>query len=160
MFPFRSTTSNAIAGLAILTVTLSLAAGCGGAAAVAEADKSMEAQGLRNLGTMYRAASESLSRPPKTIDELRRAEAQVPGGFSDIGETNVAIYLGVTLPPASASSSPTEGGVETILAYDRMTPHQGGYVLRLDGSVKRLTAAEFKAAKKAGAKPWTAPPGS
>ena len=157
---FRPTISNAIAVATTLVVSLCLAAGCGGGtdAAVAEADQSMEAQGLRNLGAMYRVASESLSRPPKTIAELRRAEVQVPGGFSDIGETNVAIYLGVTLPPTSGASA--DGASETVLAYDRMVPHQGGYVLLLDGSVKKLTAAEFKAAKKAGAKPWTSAPGS
>lgn len=154
----RPTAWRTIAAATILAVTLGLTSGCGTGTAVAEADKSMEAQGLRNLGAMYRAASESLSRPPKTIAELRKAEAQVPGGFSDIGETNVAIYLGVTLP--AASSGPAEGASETVLAYDRMTPHQGGYVLLLDGSVKRLTAAEFKAAKKAGPKPWMSAPGS
>jgi hypothetical protein len=154
----RPTTSSAIAVATILAITLGLSAGCGTGAAVAEADKSTEAQGLRNLGAMYRVASESLSRPPKTIAELRKAEAQVPGGFSDIGETNVAIYLGVPLPPASGG--PTDGASETVLAYDRMAPHQGGYVLRLDGSVKKLTAAEFKAARKAGSKPWMSAPGS
>jgi len=155
---FRPTTSTAIAVATILAVTLSLAAGCGGSAAVAEADKSMEAQGLRNLGAMYRVASDSLSRPPKTIAELRKAEAQVPGGFSDIGETNVAIYLGVAMLPASGG--PADGTSETVLAYDRMAPHQGGYVLLIDGAVKKLTAAEFKAAKKAGTKPWMSAPGS
>ncbi len=100
---------------------------------------------------MYRAASESLSRPPKTIAELRKAEAQVPGGFSDIGETNVAIYLGVTLPAASSGPAEARIGDGPGLRPDDSPP--GGYVLLLDGSVKRLTAAEFKAAK-AGPKPW------
>jgi hypothetical protein len=154
----RPTTSRVIAVATTLVVALGLSSGCGTGAAVVEADNSMEAQGLRNLGAMYRAASESLSRPPKSIVELRKAEAQVPGGFSDIGETNVAIYLGVPLPPASGG--PAAGASETVLAYDRMAPHQGGYVLLLDGSVKKLTAAEFKAARKAGTKPWMSAPGS
>ena len=33
-------------------------------------------------------------------------------------------------------------------------------ILRLDGSFKRLTAAEFKATRKAGTKPWLSAPGS
>jgi hypothetical protein len=37
---------------------------------------------------------------------------------------------------------------------------QGGYALMTDGSVRKLTAQEFKTAPKAGKTPWTAPPGS
>lgn len=134
----------------ILLATLITAPGCGGAAG-GEGPEPVEVQGLRNLGLMYKMVSDALARPPKTIDELRKAEAQFPGGFSDIGENNVAIYLGASL---------SDGDPSDILAYDRVAPLQGGYVLTRDGGVKKLTAAEFKAAKKAGSKPWTAPSGS
>jgi prepilin-type processing-associated H-X9-DG protein len=141
--------------IAVLAAAQGAAPGCGHGTATAEVDNSAEAQGLRNLGTMYKLVSESLGRPPKTIAELRQAEARVPGGFSDIGETNVAIYLG-----ADMAGKPADEASNTVLAYDRLTPHQGGHVLMLDGSVKTMTAAEFKSAKKAGTKPWTSAPGS
>jgi hypothetical protein len=123
-------------------------------------DTSAEAQGLKNLGKMYRIVSESLKRPPKTIHELRKAEAQVPGGFNSIGETNVGIYFGAPMADASGTQGAENSETETVLAYDRMVPLQGGYVLMLDGSVRKISAREFKTAKKAGKTVWLAPPGS
>jgi hypothetical protein len=134
------------------------AAGCGSSPEKAAMDTSAEAQGLKNLGKMYAIVSRSLKRPPKSIDELRKAESEVPGGFNSVGETNVAIFLGAEL--AEAPGKPGDDAAETVLAYDRMVPLQGGYVLMRDGSVRRISAGEFKTAKKAGKKPWTAPPGS
>src|SRR5262245_60564557 len=124
---------------------LGLASGCGSSVEQKE-EASAEAQGLKNLGEMYRIVSESLKRPPKDIGELRAAEAQVPGGFSSLGEPNVAIFFGVETPGPSGKS--VEGASETILAYDRMVPRQGGFVLMLDRSVRKMSAEEFKAAKK------------
>jgi hypothetical protein len=134
------------------------AAGCGSSPEKAAMDTSAEAQGLKNLGKMYGIVSRSLKRAPRTIDELRKAESEVPGGFNSIGETNVAIFLGAELtePPGK----PGDDASETVLAYDRMVPLQGGYVLMRDGSVHRMSAEEFKTAKKAGKKPWVAPAGS
>jgi hypothetical protein len=136
-----------------------LGSGCGGSSPErAAAETSSEAQGLRQLGVMYKLVTEQLKRPPKDVGELRLAEAQVPGGFSGIGESNVAIYFGVALPGAEGGSAPDAAA--TILAYDRLAPSQGGYVLFLDGSVSKLSAEEFKTAKKAGKTAWTAPAGS
>ena len=135
-----------------------LAPGCGSSPEKAAAETSSEAQGLKQLGVMYKIVTERLKRPPKDIGELRSAESQVPGGFSGIGESNVAIYFGVALPEPDAESA--AGASETILAYDRMAPRQGGYALFLDGSVRRLSAEEFNAAKKAGTTAWVAPAGS
>ena len=37
-----------------------------------------------------------------------------------------------------------------VLAYEKQVPDSGGNVLMLDRSVKKMTADEFKSAKKAG----------
>ena len=134
------------------------AAGCGSSPEKSAMETSAEAQGLKNLGKMYGVVSRSLKRAPKTIDELRKAESEVPGGFNSVGETNVAIFLGAEL--AESTGKPGDDAAETVLAYDRMVPLQGGYVLMRDGSVRRMSADEFKTAKKAGKKPWISPPGS
>jgi hypothetical protein len=156
---WRQVRSGRVAGLVVGALFLvAVAPGCGGSPQQAELDTSAEAQGLKNLGKMYRIVSESLKRPPKTINELRKAEAQVPGGFNSIGETNVGIYFDVQM--ADASGKPGAETSEAVLAYDRMVPMQGGFVLMLDGSVRRISASEFKTAKKAGKTAWLAPPGS
>jgi hypothetical protein len=121
-------------------------------------ETSAEAQGLKSLGEMYRIVSESLKRPPKGIGELRTAEAKVPGGFNSIGEQNVAIYFGAEMP--DLTDKPATDAGDTILAYDRMVPRQGGYVLMLDRTVRRMSPEEFKAAKKAGKTAWISPAGS
>jgi hypothetical protein len=128
--------------------------GCGPSGPENALGRTAEGQGLKNLGEMYRVASEDLKRPPKDIGELRKAEGQVPGGFSSLGEQNVAIYFGAELPELSGKAA--EG--DAILAYERPVPLQGGLVLMLDRSVRKMTPEEFKAAKKAGKTPWTAPP--
>ena len=146
-----------MAGPLLVGALLSVAtlAGCGSSPEARELRSSGEAQGLAGLGRMYRVASDELGRPPKTIEELRKAEARVPGGLSGIGVENVAIYFGAELP--AAAGTPGDGASETILAYDRMVPRQGGFVLMLDQSVRKMSAGEFKSAKKAGKTAWVAP---
>jgi hypothetical protein len=148
-----------IAGVVVgLLFVTAGAPGCGSSPEKAAMETSAEAQGLKNLGKMYGIVSRSLKRPPRTIDELRKAETEVPGGFNSVGETNVAIFLGAEF--AEPPGKPGDDASETVLAYDRMVPLQGGYVLMRDGSVRRISAEEFKTAKKAGKKPWVAPAGS
>lgn len=144
----------------VLASSLVLASGCssGPSGSSARIEDTGEYQGLKNLGEMYRIVSTSLKRPPKSINELRAAEAEVPGGFSMLGEPNVAIYFDAELP--EVSGKPSGDGAPAILAYERMVPIQGGLVLLLDRSIRQMTPVEFKAAKKAGTKPWTAPAGS
>lgn len=138
-----------------LVLALAAAAGCGSSPEDRELRDSGEAQGLRGLGEMYRVATEDLKRPPKTIGELRKAEDRVPGGLSGIGLENVAIYFDAVLP--EAAGDPGGEASRTVLAYDRMVPKQGGFVLMLDRSVRKLTADEFKAALKVGKTAWVAP---
>lgn len=132
--------------------------GCGGSASTETGiEETAEFQGLKNLGEMYRIVSTRSKRPPNDIDELRQAEDEVPGGFSSLGEGNVAIFFGVALPDPATASGDTG---QTVLAYERLAPSQGGLVLFVDGNVKRLSSVEFEKAKKAGTKAWVAPAGS
>src|SRR5262245_8047840 len=86
-------------------VLLVLTSGCGSSATLSSGlEDTAEYQGMKNLGEMYRIVSASLKRPPKNISELRQAEAEVPGGFSTLGETNVAIFFNAELPGASDKS--------------------------------------------------------
>ena len=95
---------------------------------------------------MYRIVSAELKRPPKTIAELRKAESEVPGGFSMLGESNVEIYFNAALPEVQGKSAADTG--QTILAFERTVPLQGGLALMLDRSIRRMSVEEFKAAKK------------
>jgi hypothetical protein len=48
---------------------------------------------------------------------------------------------------ADPAKTPDQAG--TVLGYEKETPSQGGYVLMMDGTVKKMTAEEFQAARKA-----------
>ncbi len=48
------------------------------------------------------------------------------------------------------SEGPGKGPDDVVLAYEKNVPTEGGLVLMLNRSVKKLTADEFKAARKAG----------
>lgn len=143
--------------LVLMSSLILVSSGCGSSAPTDSGiEETAEFQGLKNLGEMYRIVSTRTKRPPKDIDELRQAEDEVPGGFSSLGEGNVAIFFGVGVP----ETPPAGDAGQAILAYERLAPSQGGLVLYVDGNVKRLSTEEFKAAKKAGTKPWVAPAGS
>ena len=48
-------------------------------------------------------------------------------------------------------AAPGRGRSDKILAYEKQAPESGGHVLMQDGkTIKKMTADEFKAAKKAG----------
>lgn len=97
---------------------------------------------------MYRIVSQSLGRPPKNFGELHAAEKDVPGGMSDIGEENVYVFFGAAL--SDLEGAPGAVKSDKVLAYDRITPEQGGHVLLLDRTVQVMSREEFKAAPKAG----------
>ncbi len=46
---------------------------------------------------------------------------------------------------------------DAILAFEAQTPHEGGYVLLVDGTVHKMTAREFAAAPRAAATAKQAP---
>ena len=133
-----------LAGLALST----LLAGCGASAKPpTEQEQSMEAVGLQNLGEAYRTICVANGRPPKDMREVEQASAASPAGLAGIDATNVVVFWGTTLP--DTSEEPGKVPSDKILAYEKKVPEQGGYVLMLDRTVKKMTADEFKAAPKA-----------
>lgn len=123
-------------------------AGCGaGATPTAEA-LPPEALGLQSLGEAYRTISVVNKRPPKGIKEVEQASAASPGGMGSLDESNVVVFWGAELN--DLSEEPGKVPSDKVLAYEKKVPTQGGYVLLLDRTIKKMTPEEFKSAPKAG----------
>src|SRR5205823_2650218 len=97
-----------------------------------------------------RTISVTNNRPPKDMQELEQAGAASPGGLG-VDASNVVIFWGTALP--DLSEEPGKVPSDKILAYEKKVPEQGGYVLMLDRTVKKMTPEEFRAAPKAGTVP-------
>ncbi|WP_435015750.1 hypothetical protein TA3x_003301 [Tundrisphaera sp. TA3] len=70
--------------------------------------------------------------------------------MNEVRNGNIIVQWGATLP--DIKEEPGQSTAPEILAYGKDVPEKGGYVLHLDRTVTKMTAEEFKAAPKAGAK--------
>jgi hypothetical protein len=60
----------------------------------------------------------------------------------------IVVQWGAKLP--DTGEEPGKVSAPEILAYQKIAPEQGGYVLLLDRTIKKMTADQFKVAPKAG----------
>ena len=130
---------------AILSGSLGLiVAGCGGGPEI-QAIASDE-RGLKELGQVYRNYTAKKKRAPKNLKELNIKGQQFPMAVEMIKSGDLIVQWGAPL-------SPEGGAADAVLAYVKSVPEQGGNVLMQDGqTLKKMTADEFKAALKAGAR--------
>lgn len=133
----------------VLALSLGLVlAGCGQQPDVAPIPADL--QGLRELAALYRDFARQNRRGPKDLAELqgltqgkgKKAAVRVqayPNAERMVASGEIVVQWGAPLAPA-----------EAVLAYVRTVPEQGGSVLLQDGeTVKTVTAADFKNARKA-----------
>ncbi|HEY1380132.1 MAG TPA: hypothetical protein VGF55_25235 [Gemmataceae bacterium] len=126
-----------------LAVAVLAAAGCGDPARQSvPADKVARVQ-LDDVYGLYKAHVERFKRPPAKLAQVEPWEPAYANGYAAANEGQVVVRWGAPLTPAA-------GAAPAVLAYVKDAPEQGGFVLLQDGTVKRLSAAEFRAAPKAG----------
>lgn len=90
---------------------------------------------------LYREHIHDKKRPPTKLADLELFEAGYPIGYQALRNGQCVAFWGVSLAKPDEKS-------DIILAYEKDTPTQGGLVVMKDGTVKKLTAEEFKAAPK------------
>ncbi len=118
--------------------------GCGGESDSQAPPQPPDERGLKQFAELYRNDTKQNKRGPKSLKELDVKGQGYP----------VAVELpksGELFVQRGASLSPEGETAPAVLAYPKTVPEQGGLVLLQDGwTIKTMTAAEFKAAPKAG----------
>ena len=129
-----------LSAMSLLSV-LFFASGCGGSG---KDEPSYQAfQPLEDVGTILKSYQEKNNKPASKRQDIVSYEPIGPVGFHAIINDQCVVNYGIAM-----TSEPSQ----VVLAYEKSVPTAGGYVLLQDGTVKKLTAAEFAAAPKAAAK--------
>jgi hypothetical protein len=129
----------------ILGSMLVISSGCGSSTPVVtdpkdKAERVKEAS-LSQLGDLLRLRQEESAPPPGTGRDIEKYKKAFPLACGKVKDGQIVLIYGV----------PVQEGVEdTIIAYEMEAPASGGHVLMQDGkTIKKMTADEFKGAKKA-----------
>jgi hypothetical protein len=142
---------SAIRGAGFAAALAALAAGCGSSGSVAVEDDPVAVSSLTELGEAYRFYTLKNKRPPQKAAEIDELEMMSPSGVIAARQGDVVVEWGANLTDVE-SSEPGAVKSDQVLAYQKQAPEEGGYVLLLDRSVKKMSAEEFKAAPRASAK--------
>lgn len=124
--------------LAALAVAVGLVTGCSGAPAPGSGTGGNK-DALADLGQMLKALAEEGRKPPATAAELPQVDPMIPVAAPLLRDGSVVYLWGIGYAAGSSK----------IVAYEKQTPTEGGSVLLQDGTVKEMTADEFKTAPKA-----------
>lgn len=114
--------------------------GCGSStsATTPVTDETLARQGLDDLGNLLRAVAEEKKRPPAKPADLEQYTSGFTFATTAIQQKKIVYVWGAGL-----------GGGSAVVAYDANAESAGGHVLLQDGTIKKMTAAEFAAAPKA-----------
>ena len=102
---------------------------------------------LQEVNDLLHSSAGALARPPAKLDDLSKHKSIYPRGYEAVQSGAVVVLWGAALKGEGDA-----GKDEAVLAYEKTTPTEGGYVLLSAGTVKKMTATEFNTAPKAGKK--------
>jgi hypothetical protein len=120
----------------------SAAGGCGGAGNTTALDSTGK-QMLEEIGEMLKTVQADRTRPPARVAELGSVEPMLPVSAQALRSGEIVYFWGAGLSTGPNASS-------TVIAHEKKVPSEGGWALMQDGTVKQMTAEEFKAAPQAG----------
>jgi hypothetical protein len=110
------------------------------------ADEKVTGNDLKQIGIAYHSCLDAAGKPPSNAKHLAPHFENSKRLLDHLESKRIEFYYGVGLLQM------TEGTSNTILAYEKDAPSKGGLCLFGDGSVKKLSAGEFKNTPRAGKK--------
>jgi len=127
-------------GLLLAALALTLSA-CGTTQTAPEqAAENLKKFELQEIGYLYKSYETDKSKPPARLKDFEPMEVGFPNGYQALKSGQCVAVWGVPLKGADS---------QTVLAYRKEVPSQGGLVLLADETVKTVTAEEFKAFARA-----------
>lgn len=126
------TTRRALAGLVLF------AAGCGGGDAPKGNGTPTGKEGVTDLGVLLKEFADQKKKMPARAADVEPVEPLHQAAYVGLVRGEVIYAWGVGL---------TGGGA--VVAHEKQAETAGGWVLLQDGTVKEMTADEFKAAPRA-----------
>ncbi len=131
--------------LSQLTVLLLLMAGCSYTASNNKVTEPRTVDCLREVGELLSLHAGQFQRGPTKASDLARYEQGYPLGYQAVASGDIIVVWGAIMPGEGEQT-----GSDVIVAYERETPTNGGFVLLQNRHICRLTAAEFASARKFG----------
>jgi hypothetical protein len=126
------------AALTAVVLVLAPLTGCGGGNARSGASVDSGKAGLEDFSQFLKNLPADGKKPPAKMADFTPLEPMAPVA-GDMLKTGSLVYIwGSGIGTGSA-----------VIAYEKKVETEGGYVLLQDGTVKKMTADEFKAAPKA-----------
>jgi hypothetical protein len=133
-----------VARMTALVVALAISlSGCSGGATVQEKPTGpTAADGLANLRDLFRQAAAGKVAVPKSAADFAAVEPLYPVAGPFVLSGAISCAWGAAL--ASGGDAATQ-----VLAWEKAAATDGGWVMFQDGTIRQVTADEFKAAAKA-----------
>jgi len=122
----------------VVAAGVGLAAGCDSSKPAVSAEAERKAA-LEDLGQMLKSLAEEGRKPPAKPADLESVEPMIPLAGPAIRNGEVVYLWGAGY---------VSGGNQ-VVAHEKRVTSEGGFVLLQDGTVKQMTADEFKSAPKA-----------
>jgi hypothetical protein len=94
---------------------------------------------MEEIGQMLVTLQDGGGGPPSGVADLTRIEPMVPLSAADLRSGEIVYVWGAGV----------DKGQKKLVAYEKKTPGEGGWILLTDGSVRQISADEFKSMSKA-----------
>lgn len=131
--------------LFLLAPLLGLLAGCGEGSSNPAGAGPTKASELQDVGTMLQLYISQKGKPAGKPSDLTAHEGNFPAAYGSVKSGEILVNWGVKLPgEGDMATAPEE-----VVAYEKKTPAEGGFVLFLNGKVREVSSQQFKTSKMA-----------
>ncbi len=96
--------------------------------------------GMEELAEVYKYMAKENEPAPRALTDLDKYEPNLVTAYPKLQSGEYVMFWGTGYLPSS----------DAVLAYEKSAADSGGLVLLQNGTVKTVTAAEFKSLRKAG----------
>jgi hypothetical protein len=116
--------------------------GCSSKTSNSESGAPTAEDALQQIANMIRDYSSSTGRSPSKLADLASMKNLYNIGYGAVEKGEIVVVWGTNVGGEGG------GGGTGVVAYEKSAPDSGGAVLLQDGSVKKMSADEFRAAKR------------